>query len=105
MADHYILDGKKVVPTDLMSWARWFEKSGSDRVIASTNVGQVRVSTVFLGLDHQFGNGPPLLFETMVFDAPDSFNDIYCERCSTYDEAEKMHKDAIKWARNNEPHN
>src|SRR6187401_652293 len=26
------------------------------------------VSTVFLGLDHSWGHGPPLLYETMVFD-------------------------------------
>lgn len=25
------------------------------------------VSTVFLGLNHQYGDGPPLIFETMVF--------------------------------------
>ena len=25
------------------------------------------VSTVFLGVDHQVGDGPPLLFETLVF--------------------------------------
>lgn len=25
------------------------------------------VSTVFLGIDHQFGDGPPLIWETMIF--------------------------------------
>jgi hypothetical protein len=30
--------------------------------------GNIGISTVFLGLDHRhFGDGPPLLFETMVF--------------------------------------
>jgi hypothetical protein len=29
--------------------------------------GQLWVSTVWLGLDHGFGSGPPLTFETMVF--------------------------------------
>lgn len=28
------------------------------------------VSTVFIGLDHSYGSGPPLLFETMVFNGP-----------------------------------
>jgi hypothetical protein len=27
----------------------------------------IRVSTVFLGLNHQYGDGPPLIFETMIF--------------------------------------
>lgn len=30
----------------------------------------VRVSTVFLALNHQFVNGPPILWETMVFGGP-----------------------------------
>lgn len=28
---------------------------------------EVTVSTVWLGLDHRFGDGPPLIFETMYF--------------------------------------
>jgi hypothetical protein len=37
---------------------------------------QLRVSTVWLGLNHNFGDGPPLYWETMIFFAttPD---DIY----------------------------
>jgi hypothetical protein len=38
------------------------------RRVAATEVGEARVSTVFLGLDHNFfGSGPPLLYETLVF--------------------------------------
>lgn len=38
------------------------------RRVGLTDVGDVRVSTVWLGLDHRFGPGPvPLIFETMVF--------------------------------------
>ena len=39
--------------------------------VAKTDVGvsgtTVHVSTVWLGLDHSFGDGPLLIFETMVF--------------------------------------
>ena len=28
---------------------------------------RVEVSTVWLGLNHQFGDGPPQIFETMIF--------------------------------------
>jgi hypothetical protein len=48
----------------------------------------VRVSTVFLGLDHSFGTGPPLLFETMVFGGP---MDQEQGRCTTWEEAESLH--------------
>lgn len=50
--------------------------------------GDVRVSTVFLGLDHRFGDGPPLLFETMAFVGHD---DVGMERYSTWQEAEEGH--------------
>ena len=44
----------------------------------------VRVSTVWLGLDHRFGAGPPVIFETMVFgevdghDMSDMMQERYC---------------------------
>ena len=64
----YILDGDhRPVPVDLMTWARFFEDA-SNRRVAEAYVNGRRVSTVFIGLDHNFaGDGPPLLWETMVF--------------------------------------
>jgi hypothetical protein len=53
-------------------------------------VGGYTVSTVFLGLDHQHGDGPPLLFETLVFGPAQHDGDM--DRCSTWDEAEAMHE-------------
>lgn len=87
MAKHFILNGKEVIETNLMGWARWYETA--DRHVAKTEVAQgIDVSTVFLGLDHRFGDGPPLIFETMVFGGPD---DQHQERYSTWDEAEAGH--------------
>jgi hypothetical protein len=44
---------------------------------------------VFLGIDHNFfGDGPPILFETMVFGGP---MDQDQRRYSTWDEAEFGH--------------
>lgn len=67
---------------------------GSDRRVGDDTVaGDVRVSTVFLGLDHQFDDdGPPLLFETMIFGGK---HDGYQERYSTWEEAEAGHKIAL----------
>lgn len=39
------------------------------RRVAWDAVGDLEVSTVWLGLDHSFGLGPPLIFETMIFEA------------------------------------
>lgn len=66
---HYILDSEgNPQACDLMTWAKWFEEQlPGQRKIGDTTIGEAKVSTVFLGLDHSFGDGPPLLFETMMF--------------------------------------
>lgn len=48
---------------------RWGElaEDPSYRRVARTMVGELCVSTVWLGLDHNY-RPPPLIFETMVFD-------------------------------------
>lgn len=37
------------------------------KVVAKTQFGDVEVSTVWLGLDHNWLGKPPLIFETMTF--------------------------------------
>ena len=88
---HFILKDKKPLETDLISWALWMNDV-SQRIVAKDKFGDVEVSTVFLGLDHNWGGGEPLLFETMIFGG--EYAD-YQKRCSTWEQAEKMHKDAI----------
>lgn len=86
MRDHYILDGHTPRPTELMEWAAWFQNA--DRTVARTEVGETLVSTVFLGIDHRFNEGPLLLFETLVLGGP---LDQEMERYSTWDEATAGH--------------
>ena len=64
----FVLDaaGHPKPEPDVLVWAEWF--GSVDRQVAVDEIGDVRVSTVFLGVDHQFNlGGPPLLYETMVF--------------------------------------
>ena len=90
----YILDGKRPVPEpNLLKWAQWFEHA--DRLVAHTVQGELSVSTVFLGLDHSYFTGPPILFETMVFRAGGSGE---TDRYSTWEEAEKGHAEMVKLA-------
>lgn len=89
---HYILkDGIPVQEPDLLTWAIWYEDFDGRRV-ANIEIGDVRISTVFLGLDHQWGGGPPLLFETMIFGGE---HDDYQERYSTLEEAMAGHARAV----------
>ncbi len=86
----YVLDGHEpVLEHDLMKWARWFETA--DRTVRRTEHGNMMVSTVFLGLDHNFDDdGPPVLFETMVFTGNET-GDWDMVRYCTWDEAEAGH--------------
>jgi hypothetical protein len=69
---YYHRDGTPIVSNELMpdsmQWALLFEES-KERVVGNTKTlyGE-RLSTVFLGLDHNFLSvGPPVIFETMLF--------------------------------------
>lgn len=88
----FILEGHEVVPANTQKWLAWF--SDADRTVAHDIIKDVSVSTVFLGLDHRFGgDGPPLVFETMVFGGE---HDEFCDRYSTWDEALVGHDEAVK---------
>jgi len=87
----YILNaaGEPEPEPDLFVWAAWLERASRDRsrVVAQdrderAGAGDVLVSTVFLGLDHNFsGEGPPILWETMILGGPhDQLQWRYCSR-------------------------
>ena len=52
------------------------------------------VSTVDLGLNHRFGEGNPLYYETMIFNA--EHDCVYCDRYETREKAQKGHDEIIK---------
>lgn len=91
--NRYILENRKAVPEpDLMKWANWI--ASTDRVIEKTQINPgVNVSTVFLGVDHQFGEGPPLIFETMIFGGN---RDQDQWRYSTYEQAASGHRAVVE---------
>lgn len=98
MNDKYILtdNHEAVEESDLMKWAKWLDTA--DRKVAKTKLkNDVRVSTVFLGLDHSYKEGPPLLFETMVFGGK---HDGDMERYSTWQEAVRGHERIVRRLRN-----
>lgn len=92
----YILKYRKPVPcSDTQKWAQWFMRA--HRRVRRTQVNKGYVSTVFLGLDHNFGGGPPILFETMYFGekgiSPESEDGFWgtMTRASTWREALRQH--------------
>lgn len=108
MSDKYISRAGGVVEPciDINEWGRWYGadhdlafEAGGRRIGFDELPGGVRVSTVFLGLDHAHGGGPPLLFETMIFRDPGGWSEDYCERYTTAAEALAGHARAVELAR------
>jgi hypothetical protein len=96
MSDLYVLKGHEAVPTeDYQSWSQMFSDREARRVGAD-KVGDADVSTVFLGMDHAWGDGPPLLFETMIFGGEASELQW---RWTTWEEAEVGHKRIVETLR------
>lgn len=95
----YILDDlKNPVPVyDIVEWAQWFENAQRKRltvVAQDTLPDGTFISTVFLGLDHNFwAEGPPILFETMAFEKRGK--DTHQWRYATWKEARQGHIRAI----------
>ena len=55
---------------DVRAWGRWMRLHHERRVLARAAVEDEVVSTVFLGLDHSYHGGPPILWETMILEGP-----------------------------------
>ena len=67
MRDCYDRSGEAITSA---RWALLFEDKRY-QVVKQSNVGPVLISTVWLGIDHSFGHGPPQIFETMTFGSED----------------------------------
>ena len=68
---YYVLHNGIVREADFPAWAAWAYTRLPDRLIRHTAVENVSVDTVFLAFDQGcIGDGPPLLFETVVQGGP-----------------------------------
>jgi hypothetical protein len=103
----YILDddGNPEPEHDTLKWAEWFENS-LNRIVQQDQIGDVFVSTVFLGLDHNYSRqGPPVLWETMTFSGAFEFAgrkhkqsaDMW--RYTSRKDALRGHKRVVKWVK------
>ena len=112
---HYIeVDGEPVLVQSIEEWGNWF--ASHDRKVNHTKINEeVSVSTVFLGVNHDFtspaperilGSSPgegairvynyrykPLIYESMIFGG--KYNE-HCWRYSTRKEASEGHDTLVK---------
>jgi len=91
---YYRLDGSLYPPglEGLLAWGRDLEDTRGRMIAQDCLWNGLWLSTVWLGLDHRYGKGPPLIFETMAFNRiTDDHGDTWCERWSTLDDAQVGH--------------
>jgi hypothetical protein len=95
MSDYYDRQGRRI---GLMKWVRLFEDL-KYRVLVQDHVNDITVSTVWLGLDHNMWGGPPLIFESMVFNTADfdhQWASLEMRRYSTEAEAFAGHRELLE---------
>lgn len=78
---HFVLVHNKPVEVSFWDWAQ-----EPTHVVKQEAIGEVFISTIFIGLGDTFTGRP--YFETMIFGG---VNDMYQERCQTWEEAEQQH--------------
>jgi hypothetical protein len=92
MSRHYDRQGN---PISMEEWSTLLNDPKYQIVAQTTGSGRF-VSTVWLGLDHAHGGGPPLIFETIVFAIDEhgdvDYHELDAERYSTEEAAKKGHE-------------
>ena len=86
----YRLADRIPVHCTLAEFATWMLDE-KNRIVAQSTVNDISVSTVFTGIDQNWGGngGAPILFETMLFGLPDDLQPRWSH--STWDEAMEIH--------------
>ena len=92
---YYDIFGNQI---DRWRWAELFEDLAY-KTVEVTDMGSpshpeladTRVSTVWLGIDHGYGGGPPIIFETMVFSPIEEWDGV-SYRYTTHAEAVEGHQ-------------
>jgi hypothetical protein len=107
----YILDRGKITKKDFLESCLWWSEHPDAWRVDSTEIGEARVSTVFLHIDHNFWTHyesrfaeipkgvemRPILFETMIFGG--EFDQYQCRYC-TLAEAKKGHWNVVDGVKN-----
>lgn len=98
MIKYFILNEDHTVrEVSFEEYSDWDSINEFKRRIARTELPSgILISTVFLGLDHNFGDEPPILFETMAFAHGNVSEDLCQQRYNTYDEAIEGHNKVVE---------
>lgn len=90
--EFYILDDDhNPIPTGYQEYVDYLKSKDGIPIVCKTQILNVEISTVFLGINHSMLHEAPVLFETVIFGGD---HDQYQQRYHTWAEAEAGHKEA-----------
>jgi hypothetical protein len=94
----YILDkDNKPIKSNVIQCGEWMEDNPCVKALKQEHIGNIYVSTVFLGLDHAWYGKIPVLWETMIFGGE---HDQYQDRYTSVENAEIGHQFAVQLVKN-----
>jgi hypothetical protein len=90
----YTLDenNKPIASSSIIEASEWMENNPERKAVKQDKIGDVFISTVFLGLNHAWNSDIPVLWETMIFGGE---HDQYQNRYTSYEDALEGHKKAL----------
>ena len=89
----YILDKEnKPVRSTIVDCGKWLEENPERKAVKQDRIGDIFISTVFLGIDHAWDSDIPVLWETMIFGGE---HDQYQDRYTSVEDALEGHKTAL----------
>lgn len=96
--DTYILSKSGVpIRATIEEWGKFVENR-ANKIVSRQTVGDCDISTVFLGIDHNWTKeGPPILWETMVFGGTLDQEETRCS--GSKEQAEAMHEEMVRKVR------
>ena len=93
----YILheNNKPVKSASIIEVAEWLKENPERKAVKQEHIGDIFISTVFLGLDHAMpwdDDKTPILWETMIFGGE---HDQYQDRYTSHEDALEGHQTAL----------
>lgn len=92
MTRWYILKRGRPVKAKSIKHYHYWSLNSKYKAVKQEHIGDIFISTVFLGLDHAWQSDIPVLWETMIFGGE---HDQYQDRYTSYEDALEGHQTAL----------
>lgn len=98
---YFLNKDKSVIKCSLKEFSEQLNEMmiNDSKHVKKSDIGNFWISTVWLGINHNWGSGSPILFETMILNKYTQEWLDYLVRYSTWDNALIGHENAIQYVK------